>query len=311
MIQKRLLRLFSSDAFKVDIKLVAKLRKETECSMIKAKEVLLATKNDYGKAIDILNAQTVNIDKLKQRTTQEGLIAVANHPAGYHSAMLELNCETDFVAKNESFVEFSIRAANTCALTSPSQGGSILSQIDIQSLVNRNLLNGHGTIDEELLKLVGKLKENITLRRAITCANQDSSFVSAAYAHSGGLSLPPGVGRLGSIVVLKAAATSTTKLAPEKRESLTLFAKRLAQHISGFAPTTIRECGNESSDNVLMAQDFLFGGGKVSDIVQKVGLENSVSLEIVDFKRWVCGEGIERKQEDFAAEVMAQMKKNT
>jgi elongation factor Ts len=271
--------------------------------MSKAKDALLKHNNDYQKALQEINSQQINTQKLASRVVQEGLLAVYSHPAGFHSSLVELNSETDFVAKSPAFIQLIERIAHSAALMETGEGSSVIKTLNVESLLEKTLLESDTTqtVKQGITSVIGKLKENIQLRRGLVFNDDGTGLISGSYAH--GASLPSGVGRVASIVVMKANVTN------EKRTEIATFAKKLAQHVSGFAPLSISSCKDSPSESVLVEQPFLFGGGTVAQVIEDLSRKHNASIEIVDFKRFECGEGIEKKTDNFAEEVMAQIKK--
>jgi elongation factor Ts len=275
--------------------------------MSKAKEVLLKHNNDYASALKDLQSEQVNTSKFQTRSATEGLIGIFNHPFGFHSSLVELNCETDFVGKAPAFVDLVQGIAKTVALTETGIGNQFIKSVDLDSFGTKSCLmesETQQTVNEAILATIGKLKENIKLRRGFVFNDDGTNLISGAYAHSGGVSLPAGVGRLGSMVVIQ----SDSKLSNEQREQLTLFSKKLAQHVSGFSPQSIYSEQGIPDDAVLMKQEYLFGGGTVDQVCKSIQEKLKVKIIVVDMKRYECGQGLERKQDNFAQEVMSQLK---
>jgi elongation factor Ts len=271
--------------------------------MSKAKDALVKHNNDYQKALDEINSQQVNTQKLASRIVQEGLLAVYSHPAGFHSSLVELNSETDFVAKSPAFIQLIERIAHSAALMETGEGSGVIKTLDVNSLLDKTLLESETTqtVTQGITAVIGKLKENIQLRRGLVFNDDGTGLISGSYAH--GASLPSGGGRVASIVVLKANVSN------DKRTEIAAFAKKLAQHVSGFAPLSIATNDSVPSESALIEQPFLFGGGTVAQVVNEVSRKHSCTIDIIDFKRLECGEGIEKKADNFAEEVMAQIKK--
>ncbi|KAJ3255870.1 Elongation factor Ts, mitochondrial [Boothiomyces macroporosus] len=311
-------KFYSSAPFKLNVALVGKLRKEMECSISKAKDALTSTKNDYDAAIEWLkNDQLASAakkqEKLSSRIAVEGLIGISVHEAGINASLVELNCETDFVAKSPAFVDLVSRIANTAVLYETGTGQEIISPIDIESLSKRNIVDSEEslkaaeeqkTIQEACTQVIGKLGENIKLRRGFIGHQVGlEPLIFGGYAHTSA-GLPSGLGRLGSLVCLK----SSGKLSFDQRKELAGFAKKIAQHVSGFAPQSIGPSEGVPEESVLLNQPYLFGGGTITEILQKQSESLNTKLSIIDIKRYECGEGLEKKVDNFAEEVMAQIK---
>ncbi|KAI8901480.1 elongation factor TS-domain-containing protein [Globomyces pollinis-pini] len=299
---------------KVNVSFIAKLRKETECTISKAKEALGNTNNDYDLALqwlkdDLAESALKKSEKLSNRVTVEGLVGIYTHPMGISGSLVELNCETDFVAKASLFVNLVSKVTKTVSLfeTGDNTSHNWIKPVDIASLLQRNLVDSEQveTVQESCRGVIGKLGENIQIRRGIV-AHQDgqSNLIIGGYAHAAGQVLPPGLGRLGSIVVLEASEN----LQNNQREVLATFANKLAQHISGFNPSSIDLKEGVTEEYALLEQSYLFGGGSVREVLESTGSKLNVKLSVKEFQRLECGEGLEKKSDNFAEEVRAQIK---
>jgi elongation factor Ts len=209
--------------------------------------------------------------------------------------MVEINSETDFVSKSQPFIDLV----------------SFVSRTSRCSNVEK-VLETQPEIQAEITSVVGKLGENIKLRRVVHVPSS-STRILGIHSHSA-QSLPIWMGRIGSIVSLEltwpGAFSSDSALESDKqqvsskvRNELTAFANKLAQHLSGFNPTSISE-----GDECLMRQDFLFGGGKVEQVLSEQAKTIGGSIVVAEMCRWECGEGLTRVQENFAEEVAKQMR---
>ncbi|KAG8946331.1 Elongation factor Ts, mitochondrial, partial [Tulasnella sp. 408] len=185
-------RNYSTEAPKASVKLIAEIRKRIEgTSLTKAREALQATNNDLQAALewlekDIAVSGAAKAAKLQGRTTGEGLIALAilgrggwnekGRPQGVRAAMIELNCETDFVARNSLFVDLAQDVAYSAAyLTEPSTGDSLVKQLTVDALSDAPMMSSNPastpsaiSISESIRNGIAKLGEKISLRRACT-----------------------------------------------------------------------------------------------------------------------------------------------
>ena len=304
-----------STALKPNIALISKLRKATDCSISKVKNALENAENDYEKALDWISKDSIQsadakAAKLASRIAVEGLVGVQQHPLGLQASMMELNCETDFVAKSSLFVELVKKSCNS-ALVFQNASNDFLSSVVVDELVLKTSISQE--LDSEQLsetigtacnRVIGKLGEKISIRRGVVGLQPVLKHtVFGAYAHAAGQSLPTGVGRIGSLVVIE----SVKKLNIDSRTKLATFAKKLSQHISGFDPKSVTSTDN-TDDSALLNQMFLFGGGTVKEVIAKLSLELDTELSVRDFIRWECGEGLDKPQSNFAAEVQQQIK---
>ncbi|MGL4209307.1 MAG: translation elongation factor Ts, partial [Candidatus Adiutrix sp.] len=199
----------------ITAKLVKELRDKTNSGMMDCKKALGECGGDLEKAVDWLRQKgLMTARKRAGRITKEGLIASAISPDMKKGALVELNCETDFVAKNEAFQQL---AQDIVALLLASDSAP-----DLETLLTKQLPNGE-TLDGAIKNLVGTIGENINLRRFVLCQGQGNSFLHA-YIH--------GPGRLGVLV----------EIAAEKIEaSAEELAHNLAMHIAAAAPIAIKE----------------------------------------------------------------------
>ncbi|KAI9098167.1 elongation factor TS-domain-containing protein [Phlyctochytrium arcticum] len=312
-------------------------RKEIQVSPSKFLEALSATGGSSYKAClewlikDAAAAEAKKEAKLS-RVAAEGLLGLCQ--SGNNAALVEFNSETDFVARSKEFVDLVQRTAFTASVNGEDFVNdtpgyfTALSAIEFNSLLECSLMPDpaapelpaadlHGkTVKESILETIGKLGENIRMPRALVTNapledHQDSFLFAGGYVHSADSTLPSGVGRLGSLVVLEAFVEEGEKFTESKRAEFTSLAKKLAQHITRFSPllSTDRDLNflikkdllpddarneGESEDEfrdrvVLNRQPFLFGGGSVGDFLCQHG------VQVFDFVRWECGEVLEEE----------------
>ncbi len=352
----------ATETVKPNVALIAKIRKETQCSLSKAREALVAAKNSYEDALAWLDKDASisgakKAAKLDGRVAKQGVVAVmddgmANMMQGKsllygRSVMIELNCETDFVAKSDVFVDLSKKIVWTCYMLADNLSGQASAAgvvslpveaclaapvMPLMDVSQEALMADAGkTIQELILETVGKLGENIQLRRVVAvlppvrshCAStQDckpidvkdrqvntggcgqcsttsvdkSMIVSGLYVH-GATGTPKGMGRIGAIVSLKVqsleekgAMTMELLKSQIQENGLATKARQLAQHVVGMKPLSLEAKTNDcESDQVLVEQSFLFGGGSVREVVSSWST-NNISVSVVDFQRFECGE---------------------
>ncbi|CAO0803383.1 unnamed protein product [Mucor circinelloides] len=314
---------------KPNIKLLKELRKETEVSMTKAKEALVKTNNDYAKALAWLSedAQVSGAKKAQKvagRTASEGLITTATvevpvvNGVKSKSTIIELNCETDFVSRNDVFKNLASRIAATSLLMhdGPVAGSArAIESIPVDTLLNAPLMphptdsttNDLGkTVQETIVETIGKLGENISLRRAAIVAQG----ASACYIHGGDASS----GKMGGIAVLQPKKVKLIELDEAAAATLAKTARQIARQVVGFNPTYLNsedvpEAERQSQPNlaefeeahVLNKQKYLLK----PELTIAEYVEQAADAEVVDFIRWQVGEGIEKKESDFADEVLS------
>jgi elongation factor Ts len=295
---------------------VKELRERTGAGMMDCKKALAETNGDMEAAIDWLRTKGLAAAAKKAgRTAAEGLIGVAVE--GTRGAVVEVNSETDFVAKNEIFQDF-VRNVATLAL----QHGT-----DVETLGAAQYPDG-GTVAEKLTDNIAKIGENQSLRRAAVV--EVSEGVVVPYVHN---QVAPGLGKIGVLVALESGAPA---------ETLTALGKQIAMHVAAANPLALnaedldadlvereraiamekaKESGKPQNivekmvegglakfrkDNALLSQLFVMDNKTpVAEVVAQAAKDAGTGIVLNGFVRFQLGEGIEKKQEDFAAEVAA------
>jgi translation elongation factor Ts len=303
----------------VSAALVKELREKTGAGMMDCKRALAETAANLEDAIDWLRKKGLSAAAKKAgRIAAEGLIAVA--ASGGRGAVVEVNAETDFVARNESFQKF---AATVGAIALDAAG-------DLEQIKSAPYPGTGRNVGEELTHMVATIGENMSLRRA--AALTVSPGVVASYVHN---ALAPGLGKIGVLVALESAA------APDK---LLALGRQLAMHVAAANPqaTEIADVDPAAVDRernilaeqarasgkpeeiiakmvegrlrkfyedvVLLEQTYVIDGeSKVRAAVQIAAKELGAPVRVAGFVRYALGEGIERNKSDFAAEVAAQL----
>jgi elongation factor Ts len=285
--------------------MVAELRAKTDAPMMECKKALTEAEGDMGRAEEILRVKLGNkAGKAAARVTAEGVITAAVD--GRIGALLEINCETDFVSKNESFLAF----ANSCARLVAAEAPADVAALSALPLSQ----DGFGPTVEDVRKgLIGKIGENMSIRRF------------KRYADGGALAHYLHGTRIGVMVefdgdavaakdvamhvaAMKPAALSSAdvpadlvekerKIATEKAAESGKPADIVAKMVEGSVQKYLKEVS-------LLDQVFV----KAADGKQTVGaMLKSVGTTVKGFTLYVVGEGIEKKADDFAAEVAAQV----
>ena len=295
---------------------VKELRERTGAGMMDCKKALGETNGDMEAAIDWLRTKGLAAAAKKAgRTAAEGLVGVAVD--GNRGAMIEVNSETDFVAKNEQFQDF----VRTAAMLSLGSGD------DIETLKAACWPAG-GTVEEKLTSNIATIGENQSLRRAALLQVEQGVIVS--YVHN---AVAPGLGKIGVLVALDSAGD---------RAALETLGKQLAMHIAAANPLALRseeldpamverergiarekaaETGKPAEivekmvegamakfrrENALLSQLFVMDNKtKVEDVVAGAAKEAGAPVALKAYVRFQLGEGIERAESDFAAEVAA------
>ena len=291
---------------------VRDLREKTGAGMMDCKKALAETGGDFEKAVDLLRQKGLAaLAKKAGRIAAEGLAAVRVGPDGKAGAVVEVNCETDFVAKNDDFKGFAAALAEHAAAERPASLGDLLAS---------PATRGGKTVDETVKELVAKIGEKIEVRRF---ARFEGEAVSS-YLHGGRIGvLVEGKGAAGASaldalrdVAMHVAAARPQYVRREEVPAETLEREReiyRAQGRESGKPEAIVEkmvAGRLEkfySEVCLLDQVFV----KDPDVKQTVAafLKKAVpGLSVVRFARFEVGEGVEKKSEDFAAEVMSQVK---
>ncbi|KAI8617309.1 elongation factor TS-domain-containing protein [Chytriomyces sp. MP71] len=293
--------------------LVAQLRKETQAPIGKARAALTDNGNDYNKALAALREAAAKTSaKVAHRTTKEGLVGVFAHVS--RCGMVEINCETDFVQRGDIFTSTVKTITNTLASgsTPPCTPAplSLFGQVTQPETLKVWADDpAAGNITPLLIESIAKCGENVQLRRiTLSPARITPSIVYGAYAHGG-----PDAS-MGRIAALVALSVSNPVVA---REKVVKLARQVAQQVVGFAPEVVHEKdvlrtgeaaipSEELDSKVLYRQPFLVGGGSVKEVLEAFEKQHGIDLNVVEFRRYVCGEGIEVKESNFAEEVLAQ-----
>ena len=295
--------------------LVKTLRDKTGAGMMDCKKALTESAGDIDDAVDWLRKNGLAAAAKKAgRVAAEGLIAVATE--GNRGALVEINAETDFVGRNDDFQDF-VRDVAGIALETDGT---------VDALGEARM--GEGTVASQLTDLIARIGENMSLRRVERLSVESGTVGS--YVHN---SVAPGLGRIGVLVGLESSDSS---------ESLDRFARQLAMHVAAASPqwtaiegidsaaldrerTVLTEQARASGrpeniiekmvegrlkkfyeESVLLEQTFVIDGeSKISKAVETLAGEIGAPVSITGFHRFMLGEGIEKKEDDFAAEVAA------
>ncbi|ROR32215.1 translation elongation factor Ts [Inmirania thermothiophila] len=279
--------------------LVKELRERTGAGMMECKKALVETGGDIEAAIELMRKSgQAKADKKAGRVAAEGIIAVARD--GGAVALVEVNSETDFVAKDEHFVRFAEAVAQAALEKAPA---------DLEALLALPL--DGGSVEEARRELVAKVGENIQVRRF---ARIDSDGVLGVYRHGTRIGvvveLAGGDETLARDLAMHVAASRPQWVRDEEVPEAVLAKEReiyAAQAADSGKPAHIVEKMVEGRLRKWLAEVTLLGQPFVKDPDQTVGeLVRKAGAEVRRFVRLEVGEGIEKRQEDFAAEVMAQ-----
>lgn len=298
--------------------LVKELREKSGAGMMDCKKALAEAGGDLEAAVDWLRKKGLAAAAKKAgRVAAEGLVGVASESA--KGALVEVNSETDFVARNENFQSF-VTAVTKLALNTK----------DVEALKNAKMPAGNQTVSEMLTQLVATIGENMSLRRM--AALSVSNGVVASYMHN---AAAPNLGKIGVLVALESTG-DTAKLAA--------LGKQIAMHVAAANPQALnidavdpadlerersvlaeqaRASGKAEDiiakmvegrlrkyyeDVVLLEQLYVIDGeSRVKQVIEKAAKEIGAPVKLTGFVRMALGEGIEKEQKDFAAEVAAQL----
>ncbi len=299
----------------ITAQLVKELREKTGAGMMDCKKALSETGGDFEPAVDWLRKKGLAAAAKKAgRVAAEGLVGVA--VAGPKGAVVEINAETDFVARNETFQGF---VAEVAGLALDADGAEALAQAKTP---------GGNSVAEKLTQMIATIGENMTLRRAKTLSVAHG--VVAQYVHN---QTAPGLGRIGVIVALESTGDAG---------KLEAFGRQLAMHVAAANPQCVDIAGVDPSalereravltdqakasgrppeiiakmvegrlrkyyeEVVLLEQTFVIDGeSKVAKAVEAAAKDIGAAVAVKGFVRYALGEGIEKAEADFAAEVKA------
>jgi elongation factor Ts len=300
--------------------LVKELREKTGAGMMDCKRALGDSGGDIEAAVDWLRKKGLSAAAKKAgRIAAEGLIGVATRgPVG---AVVEVNSETDFVARNKDFQSF-VQTVSKLAVDGDGE---------LESLRETDFPNTGRTVEAELTQLISTIGENIVLRRIKRLSTGEGGVFS--YVHN---TLGPGLGKIGVLVTLASSASA---------DQLAGLGKQLAMHVAAANPLYLeiasvpraaldreREVLGEQArtsgkpeaviekmvegrlrkfyeEFVLLEQIFVVDQEtKISKVVEQAGKTAGAPIRVASFARFALGEGIERPPSDFAAEVAAQLK---
>jgi len=297
--------------------LVKELREKTGAGMMDCKKALGENHGDVEASIDWLRTKGLaTAAKKAGRVASEGLVGIAID--GTKGAVVEINAETDFVARNETFQDF-VTTASNIALTTGN---------DVDALKAAPFPGEERNVQEQLTHMIATIGENMSIRRVQTLS-VDKGVVSS-YIHT---ALAPGIGKIGVLVALETEADAAKADA---------FGKQLAMHVAAAKPQSIsrddmdqevvdreraifaeqaRESGKPAEivekmvegrirkfyeEACLVDQTFVIDGeSKVSKAIEAAGKDAGGSMTLKGFSLFVLGDGIEKEEEDFAAEVAA------
>ncbi len=281
--------------------MVKELRERTGLGMMECKKALTETNGDMVAAEDMLRIKSgAKAGKAASRVAAEGVVACHIAQNGKVGALVEVNCETDFVAKNEDFIGFAKAVAQVAAEGNPA---------DVAALASMKLSSG-ATVEEARQQVVMKLGENTTVRRFVRFETEGKL---AAYLHGTKIGVlvdfTGGDENLGKDIAMHIAASKPVCVSKDQVPADLLAKEReiyTAQAAESGKPANIVEKMVEGRISKYLAEITLLGQPFVKDPDQTVEkLLASKGAKVNAFQMFVVGEGIEKKTTDFVAEVMA------
>lgn len=279
--------------------MVKELRDRTGLGMMDCKKALVDADGDIDQAIESLRKSSgMKAAKKAGRTASDGLVSIGKSDDGQTAVLVEVNCETDFAARDENFKSF-VNEVTDLVLASD--------QVDIEKLLSEGL-------EERREALVQKIGENISVRRAQRYESDGKQISS--YVHTNGkigvmVELDGGTDELGKDIAMHVAATNPMVVQPDQLSEAEVAKEReiyVAQAEDSGKPPEIIEKMVEGRIRKYLAEVSLVEQPFVKDPDVKVGgLLKAANASVSRFVRYEVGEGIEVKQVDFAAEVAAQL----
>jgi elongation factor Ts len=283
---------------------VKQLRERTGAGMMECKKALVETKGDLDAAAELMRKQGLaKADKKAARVAAEGVVVVARAHDHKSAAMVEINCETDFVAREQDFRGFAHAVAESALAAQPA---------DLAALGAAKLASGE-SVEDKRRTLVAKIGENISVRRF---ARLSSSDHLGAYLHGTRIgvlvSIKGGSAELAHDLAMHIAASNPRYLSAaqvpaevvaKEREILTEQAANEGKPPEIVAKMVEGRLRKALGEITLAGQAFV----KDPDVTIEKLLKGA-KAEVVAFERFEVGAGIEKKQDDFVAEVMAQVK---
>ena len=302
---------------KISAAQVKQLRDKTGAGMMDCKTALGETGGDMEAAVDWLRTKGLaKAAKKASRVAAEGLVAVATDRT--KGAVVEVNSETDFVARNEIFQDMVAKIADL----------ALQADGDLAALGELTFHGSSNTVNEQIAEMIGSIGENMTLRRTAALSVDDG--VVASYVHS---AAAPGMGKIGVLVALKSTGDAN---------KLQAIGRQIAMHVAAASPLAItadeldpavvareravfaeqaRESGKPDAiiekmvegrlrkfyeEAVLLSQAFVIDPEKtVEEALKAVETEVGAPIMVKGYVRFALGEGVDKKDEDFAAEVAA------
>jgi len=287
--------------------MVKELRQRTDAPMMECKKFLVATEGDIELAIlEMRKSGQAKADKKADRVAAEGVIVFDSSDDAKRAVLVEVNSETDFVARDSNFTEFSNNVAHTALVSGTT---------DIAALSQEKLAGSDLSIEEARQALVAKLGENIQLRR-VDFVESDEAI--GGYLHGSRIgvlvSMKQGSQALAKDLAMQVAAARPLVVRPEQVPAEAIERERdifMAQARESGKPEAIIEKMVEGRIQKFLAEKSLLGQDFVKNPNQKISqLLKENNAEVVSFTCFEVGEGIEKKVDNFLEDVMAQVRES-
>ncbi|MCH9636794.1 MAG: translation elongation factor Ts [Candidatus Rickettsiella isopodorum] len=290
--------------------MVQALRARTGAGMMDCKRALESAEGDLDVAAESMRKSgQIQAEKKSGRIAAEGLIVIKSKSATGPAVILEVNCETDFVARDENFKQFAEKTAQ----------GALDHQIaNITSLLDYQFADSGESVEKTREALVAKLGENIQLRR-FQFVTAQADIILGSYVHRGRIGtivqLKGGDEQLAKDLALHIIANNPAVISADEIAEQILAKEReiiMAQSQGSGKPQAVIEKMVEGRLNKFRDEMSLLGQAFVKDPNVRVGqLLESTGAKVISFVRFAVGEGIEKPIEDFAEAVMAQVKNSS
>ena len=304
----------------ISAKDVMELRKQTDCGMMECKKALTEADGNFEKAIEILRERGLaTAAKKAGRIAAEGMVYADYCPECKVGVVIEVNAETDFVAKNDKFVDFVKKATKVIMEQNPA---------DVETLMNCKM--GDETVDQALKELILVIKENIKVRRFTRYEGVCSAYVHGGGTHgilvnfetTNGIEAKDEFVAYGKDIAMQVAAANPSYVdeasVPAEvvaKEKGIMLVQMSQDPKNANKPEAVKQKMIEGKikkffkENCLVDQEFVKDGDlSVAQYTAKVAKDLGGDIKIVKFARFQKGEGLEKRADDFAAEVASMVK---
>ena len=304
----------------ISAKDVMELRKQTDCGMMECKKALTEADGNFEKAIEILRERGLaTAAKKAGRIAAEGMVYADYCPECKVGVVIEVNAETDFVAKNDKFVDFVKKATKVIMEQNPA---------DVETLMNCKM--GDETVDQALKELILVIKENIKVRRFTRYEGVCSAYVHGGGTHgilvnfetTNGIEAKDEFVAYGKDIAMQVAAANPSYVdeasVPAEvvaKEKEIMLVQMSQDPKNANKPEAVKQKMIEGKikkffkENCLVDQEFVKDGDlSVAQYTAKVAKDLGGDIKIIKFTRFQKGEGLEKRADDFAAEVASMVK---